>query len=339
MEDRILIVDDEELICRLLAQKLTSEGYSCVTAHSGREALSRFYKDSFSLIISDIKMPEMDGIELLKRVRSLNPQMMVIMVTAYPEIDLAVEAMRLGAYDFIIKPADLELILLSVRKALDKKRLEEELEAYHKHLERLVEERTAKLQHAYRVLKKAHLDSVKVLAEAIDAKDPYTRGHSDRVRRMSLKIAISLGFTEDRLESLEYGALLHDIGKIGIKDEVLQKPGVLNPGEYQYIREHPLIGVKIVEGIEFFRDKIPMIRNHHERFDGKGYPDGLAGETIPLEARIITVPDAFDAMTSVRPHSQNKPLRDVLTELESGKGTQFDPKILGIFLREKIHKL
>jgi len=159
MEDRILIVDDEELICRLLAQKLTSEGYSCVTAHSGREALSRFYKDTFSLIISDIKMPEMDGIELLKRVRSLNPKMMVIMVTAYPEIDLAVEAMRLGAYDFIIKPADLELILLSVRKALDKKRLEEELEAYHKNLERLVEERTAKLQHAYRVLKKAHLDS------------------------------------------------------------------------------------------------------------------------------------------------------------------------------------
>ena len=339
MEDRILIVDDEELICRLLAQKLTSEGYSCVTAHSGREALSRFYKDTFSLIISDIKMPEMDGIELLKRVRSLNPKMMVIMVTAYPEIDLAVEAMRLGAYDFIIKPADLELILLSVRKALDKKRLEEELEAYHKNLERLVEERTAKLQHAYRVLKKAHLDSVKVLAEAIDAKDPYTRGHSDRVRRMSLKIAISLGFTEDKLESLEYGALLHDIGKIGIKDEVLQKPGILNPGEYQYIQEHPLIGVKIVEGIEFFRDKIPMIRNHHERFDGKGYPDGLAGEAIPLEARIITVPDAFDAMTSVRPHSQNKPLRDVLTELAGGKGTQFDPKILGIFLHEKIYKL
>ena len=226
-----------------------------------------------------------------------------------------------------------------MRKALDKKRLEEEVEAYHKNLERLVEERTAKLQHAYRVLKKAHLDSVKVLAEAIDAKDPYTRGHSDRVRRMSLKIATSLGFTEDRLESLEYGALLHDIGKIGIKDVVLQKPGVLNPGEYQYIQEHPLIGVKIVEGIEFFRDKIPMIRNHHERFDGKGYPDGLAGEAIPLEARIITVPDAFDAMTSVRPHSQNKPLKDVLTELEEGNGRQFDPNILEIFLREKVYRL
>jgi putative nucleotidyltransferase with HDIG domain len=339
MEDRILIVDDEELICRLLAQRLTGEGYSCVTANNGREALTQFYKNAFSLIISDIKMPEMDGIELLKKVKSLNQNMLVIMVTAYPEIDMAVEAMRLGAYDFIIKPADLDLIVLSVKKALEKKRLEEELEAYHKNLERLVEERTAKLQNAYRVLKKAHLDSVKVLAEAIDAKDPYTRGHSDRVRRMSLRIATRLGFNEEKLESLEYGALLHDIGKIGIKDEILQKPGVLNAGEYQYIQEHPLIGVKIVEGIDFFKDKIPMIRHHHERFDGKGYPDGLAGDAIPLEARIITVPDAFDAMTSVRPHSQSKALQDVLLELERGKRTQFDPKILGIFLRDKVYKL
>jgi cyclic di-GMP phosphodiesterase len=339
MEDRILIVDDEELICRLLAQRLTGEGYACVTANNGREALTHFYKNTFSLIISDIKMPELDGIELLKKVKGLNPNMLVIMVTAYPEIDMAVEAMRLGAYDFIIKPADLDLIVLSVKKALEKKRLEEELEAYHKNLERLVEERTARLQNAYRVLKKAHLDSVKVLAEAIDAKDPYTRGHSDRVRRMSLRIATRLGFNEEKLESLEYGALLHDIGKIGIKDEILQKPGVLNAGEYQYIQEHPLIGVKIVEGIDFFTDKIPMIRHHHERFDGKGYPDGLAGDAIPLEARIITVPDAFDAMTSVRPHSQSKALQDVLLELERGKHTQFDPKILGIFLRDRVYKL
>ena len=339
MEDRILIVDDEELICRLLAQRLTSEGYACVTANNGREALSHFYKDTFSLIISDIRMPEMDGIELLKRVKDLNPNMMVIMVTAYPELDMAVEAMRLGAYDFIIKPADLDLILLSVRKALEKRRLEEELEAYHKHLERLVEERTAGLRQAYRVLKKAHFDSVKVLAEAIDAKDPYTRGHSDRVRRMSLKIAGHLGFLEERLESLEYGALLHDIGKIGIKDEVLQKPGALNPGEYQYIQEHTLIGVKIVEGIDFFKDKIPMIRCHHEYFDGSGYPDGLAGEAIPLEARIITVPDAFDAMASLRPHRRAMPLEEVLMELDKGRAKQFDPKVLEIFLREKIYKL
>ena len=339
MEERILIVDDEENINNILARRLTREGYLCVTANNGREALNYFYKNTFSLIISDIKMPEMDGVELLKKVKSVDPNMMVIMVTAYPEIDMAVEAMRLGAYDFIIKPADLDFVVLSVKKALEKKRLEEEVETYHKNLEKLVEERTAKLQHAYRTLKKAHLDSVKVLAEAIDAKDPYTRGHSERVGRMSLSIANHLDFAEGRLEVLEYGALLHDIGKIGIKDEVLQKPGPLSAGEYQYIQEHPLIGAKIVEEIDFFKDKIPMIRHHHEHFDGSGYPDGLIGEAIPLEARIITVPDAFDAMASLRPHRKALPLQDILVELEKGKGRQFDPKILEIFLREKIYKL
>jgi putative two-component system response regulator len=249
-----------------------------------------------------------------------------------------VEAMRLGAYDFIIKPADLDLVTLSVKKALEKMRLEAEVEAYHHHLEEIVGERTARLQQAYHTLKKAHLASVKVLVEAIDAKDPYTRGHSDRVKSMSLRIAKELGFAEDRLENLEYGALLHDIGKIGIKDEVLQKPGPLSPEEYQHIQEHPLIGVKIVEGNDFFKDKIPMIRSHHEHYDGSGYPDGLVGETIPLEARIITIPDAFDAMNSLRPHRGVMPLQDVLMELERAKGRQFDPNILETFLQEKIYK-
>jgi len=338
LEDRILIVDDERIICNLLAHMFTKEGYSCVTANNGREALYHFYKDNFSLIISDIKMPKMDGIELLKKVKAIDPKMMVIMVTAYPEIDMVVEALRLGAYDFIIKPIDLDLVILSVKKALERKRLEDEVELYRKNLERFVEERTSKLQEAYRTLKKAHLESVKVLAEAVDAKDPYTRGHSDRVKRMSLRLALSLGLTEDKLEILEYGALLHDIGKIGINDGILQKPGSLTPEEYQSVQEHPLIGVKIVEGVEFFKDKIPMIRNHHEYFDGSGYPDGLIGEVIPLEARIIAVSDAFDAMTSLRPHRPAMPLEDVLAEMEKGKGRQFDPKILEIFLHEKIYK-
>jgi putative nucleotidyltransferase with HDIG domain len=338
MEDRILIVDDEVTLTNIITRRLIKEGYSCVTAHNGREALSQFYKNRFSLIISDIKMPEMDGMEFLKQVKAIHPAMMMIMVTAYPEIDMAVEAMRLGAYDFLIKPVDLDLMVFSVKKALEKRKLEMEVEAYHMNLERLVEERTEKLSESYRILKKAHLDSVKVLTEAIEAKDPYTRGHSDRVRRMSLQIAMALGFSKERLETLEYGALLHDIGKIGIKDDVLQKQGPLNPQEYQTIREHPLIGVKIVEGVDFFNDKIPIIRNHHERYDGNGYPDGLIGEAIPIEARIIAVPDAFDAMNSTRPHRRASPLEEILMEMERLKGKQFDPTILEIFLKEKIYK-
>jgi putative two-component system response regulator len=338
MENRILIVDDEEMICVILAQRLFRERYVCTTANDGREALSQFHKNTFSLIICDIKMPEMDGIELLRRVKTSNPNMMVMMITAFAEIQLAMEAMRLGAYDLILKPVDLELLVLSVRRALEKKRLEEEVVAYHKNLERQVEERTAELRQTLLVLKKAHLDSVKVLAGTIEAKDPYTRGHSDRVGRMSMRIAAYLGFREERLESLAFGALLHDIGKIGIRDEVLQKPGALSLEEYRHIQEHPLIGVKILEGIEFFKDKIPMIRNHHEHFDGNGYPDGLIGETIPLEARIIAVSDVFDAMTSLRPHRGVLSLEDALGELKRGEGKQFDPKILDIFVREKIYK-
>jgi putative two-component system response regulator len=265
--------------------------------------------------------------------------MMVIIMTSYPEIDLAVEAMRLGAFDFIIKPIELDLVVLSVKKALERKKLEEEVEAYHHHLEKLVSERTAKLQEAYHILKRVHLDSVKVLIGAIDAKDPYTRGHSDRVRKMSMSMGMKLGFNEMRLESLEYGALLHDIGKIGIKDEVLQKQGSLSPEEYQNMQEHPLIGVKIVEGIDFFKDKMTMIRHHHEHFDGSGYPDGLGGEAIPLEARIIAIADAFDAMTSKRPHSGGMAIMDVIGELEKNKAKIFDPHILEIFLNEKIYSI
>jgi putative two-component system response regulator len=264
--------------------------------------------------------------------------MKFIIMTAYPEIDMAVEALRLGATDFILKPVDLELVVFSVKKALERKKMEEELESYHKNLKILVDERTSKLREALLVLKKSHLDSVKVLAGAIDAKDPYTRGHSDRVKRMSLRLALSLGLTGDKLEILEYGALLHDIGKIGIKDEILQKPETLTPEEYQLIQEHPLIGVKIVEGVEFFKDKIPMIRNHHEHFDGSGYPDGLIGEVIPLEARIVAVSDAFDAITNMRPHRPRMTLGNALSELEEGKGKQFDPGIVEIFLKEEIYK-
>jgi putative two-component system response regulator len=339
LEDRILIVDDEPTVSDILARRLAKEGYVCIKANNGKEALQYFYKDAFSLVISDMKMPEMSGLELLRKLKAVSPKITVIMITAFPEIDMAVEAMRLGAYDFLTKPVTLDLVVLSVRKALEKKRLEEEVELYHKNLELLVEERTSKLQYAYRVLKKSYLDSVKVLAEAIDAKDPYTRGHSDRVRKMSIKIATHLGFAEDQLENLEYGALLHDIGKIGIKDEILQKQGALTPEEYHYIQEHPLIGVKILEDVDYFRDKVRMIRHHHEHFDGSGYPDGLTGEAIPIEARIIAVPDAFDAMTIMRPHREAMSLEEVLSEMKRCRGKQFDPQVLDLFFRERIYKV
>jgi putative nucleotidyltransferase with HDIG domain len=335
LENRILIVDDQEMIRAILVRRLTEEGYACTPTCSGREALSYFHQNTVSLILSDIKMPEMDGMELLKRVKALQPNLMVIIMTAFPDLDIAIEAMRQGAYDFIIKPFNLDLVVLSIKKALEKRRLEEEIEVYHNHLEKLVGEKTAELKKANQVLKKSSLDSVKVLTSAVEARDPYTRGHSDRVRRISVRTGMKLGLSDVKLENLEYGALLHDIGKIGIKDEVLRKPGPLSAEEYHHIQQHPMIGVKIMEQVDFFKEKIPMVRHHHEHYNGSGYPDGLTGESIPLEARIISIADAFDAMTSERPHRGKLPLADVLLELKKGEGEQFDPHVLKIFVKEK----
>jgi len=310
-----------------------------MTAHTGREALNHFHIDEFSLIVADIRMPEMNGLELLKNVKTVNPNVPVIVMTGFPEIHTAVEAMRMGAYDFIIKPFDLDLVAFSVRKGLERKKLEEELDIYHKNVETLVERKAAKLQDALISLKEAHLDSVMALTGAIDAKDPFTRGHSSRVRRMSLEMGLETGFKEQRLEALIFGAILHDIGMIGIRDEIIRKQGPLTPQEYEHIREHPSIGAKILEGINFFTDKILMIRNHHERFDGSGYPDGLMGEAIPLEVRIISVADAFDAMTSKRPYREAMSHEDALKELKRFRGKQFDPEILEVFLSKRIYNL
>jgi len=337
MENRILIVDDEEKISSLITRRLNKEGYAGVAANNGKSALHHLSKEKFSLLISDIKMPEMDGLELLKKAKAMHPDITAIMMADDQEIDMAAEAMRMGAFDFVRKPVDLDQLVLSVKKALLKNKLKEVIDGYHTHLEKLEEEKRKRLQEALRILKKAHLDTVNVLVKAIEAKDPYTRDHSDRVRKMCVKIGIKLGFNEEILENLEYGSLLHDIGMIGIADGVLQKRGRLSSEEYRQIKEHPLIGAKILEEIEFFKDKLSMILHHHEHFDGSGYPDGLRGEAIPLEARIILVADAFDAITSIRYHRGSRPLKDALMELEKGKGKQFDPYILEIFLSEKIY--
>ena len=337
MEERILIVDDDQATCATIARRLKREGCSCVTARSGQESLYYFYRDEFSMVISDINMPEMNGIELLKQVKCLNPHTMVIIVTAHPKIAVVREAMQLGGCDFSVKPNALDLMVFSVEKGFERRRLEEEVQTYHQYLERLAEAKTTELQPALLILKKTYLDSVKVLSGAIEAKDPYTRGHSDRVRSLSLRIGMKLGLNGKRLEDLVFGALLHDIGKIGIKDEVLQKQGRLSPEEYRHVQEHPLIGVKILEAFDSFKDKVLMIRHHHEHFDGNGYPDRLVGEEIPVEARIIAISDAFDAMTSLRPHRASLTLEMALKEMKEGVGKQFDPALVEVFLKERLY--
>jgi putative nucleotidyltransferase with HDIG domain len=282
-------------------------------------------------------MPEMNGIELLKHVMRMNPLTKVIIVTAYPKIAVAGESMQSGVFDFPVRPIDSDLVVFSVEKGFKEMKLEGEVQTYHQYLERLVGAKKTELQPALVILEKACLDSVKVLSEAIEVKDPYTGSHSDRVRSLSQRIGMKLGLKYKRLEDLILGALLHDIGKIGIKDEVLQKPGKLSPEEYRYVQEHSLIGAKILETFDVLKDRVLMIRNHHEHFDGNGYPDRLVGEEIPIEARIIAISDAFDAMTSLRPHRASMTFEMALKEMKECVGKQFDPAILEVFLEEKLY--
>lgn len=331
----ILIVDDDVGLSLNLRDILEEQGYSVAVAHDGQTALTLSREKKLDLAIIDIRLPDMLGDSVINELSGVSPRTEYILMTGYASLESAVEAVRRKTIlSYEIKPFDMDRLKFLIDQVAQRKHAEEDVLRQ----KTIVEERTSRLQEAYLTLKKAHLESVKVLAEAIDAKDPYTRGHSDRVKKMSLRLALSLGLTEEKLEILEYAALLHDIGKIGINDGILQKSELLTPEEFQLVEEHPLIGVKIVEGIEFFEEMIPMIRSHHERFDGNGYPDGLMGEAIPLGARIIAISDAFDAMTSLRPHRPLMPLEDVLVEMERGKGRQFDPKILEIFLREEIYR-
>ena len=337
LEKRVLIIDHEQAIGPVVAEALRKNGYPCVIANSWKEALPHFYGGKYSLIICDMNTPKTKGIELLEQVKSLNPHVMIIFVNPYPEIDVTMEVIRLGTHNFVIKPIDLGLTVFSVKKAFENDKLDRVIESYSQNLGNSVRAKIAALQTASPTVMKSHLNSFIILADAIESKDPYTRGHSDRVGRLSMRIGIELGLTGKGLEDLLLGAWMHDIGKIAIKDEVLLKPGLLSREEYRHVQEHPLIGVEILEAFDSLKNKSFMIRNHHEHFDGRGYPDGLVGEEIPIEARIIAISDAFDAMTSLRPHRANMPLEVALQEMKEGAGKQFDPGILETFLKEKLY--
>lgn len=328
-EEVILVVDDDQSIRELIADVLTAKGYTCAMAESAEEALELLPTRNVSLVISDIYMSGMTGVDLLAKVSELDPDLPVILITGMADMDAAIEALKKGAYDFLTKPFHLDNLAFSAARGLEKRRFAVERKAYQDFLERTVAKRTQDL-------KRANLDLILALSEAIEAKDRYTRGHCNRVRVMSQALGAAVGLDERSLEMLEYAALLHDIGKIAVPEEILNKKGPLSVDEFALIKEHPLTAVKMLGELALLRPAVPAIRGHHERLDGRGYPDGLAGDLIPLEARILAVPDAFDAMTSHRPYRPAMPVDAAMDELCLGKGTQFDPQLVDLFLEHVI---
>jgi len=340
---KILIVDDEKNIRDYLDLILSMEGYKCSQASSGEEALDILEKEEFELLITDIRMPGISGTEVIKKATKIRPHIASIVISAVEQVETAVESLKSGAYDYITKPIiDRERLMLTVERALERRNLKLENLRYQRYLEDMVQQRTKHVRELF-------LNSITALVQAIEEKDGYTRGHSKKVAEISCMIGEEMGLSEGQIAQLDLAGQLHDIGKIGIPDRILQKPGPLSPEEYKIIKTHPVRSYRILRPLFEFKgslDEITMSENdrakeetldiilhHHERFDGKGYPHGLKGDEIPLGARILAVADSYEAMTSKRSYRSSLPHEKAVNEIGKGAGTQFDPDVVEIFLK------
>ena len=323
MDERIVVVDDDAVILRQANSILTEAGFKVTCLKSGRLLLDYAEKNTINMLLLDIRMPDLDGFETLKALRKWErengkKEIPVIYLTANDDGNSETQGLSLGAMDFIRKPFVPEVLTLRIRHLLDLIRLQNDLH-------REVEIKTKEIEGL-------SLHLVQTLAEAIDAKDTYTHGHSGRVAGYSREIARRFGYDEARQEEIYMMGLLHDVGKIGVPDAVINKPGRLTDEEFAKIKVHPGLGAKILQNVSEMPKLATGARWHHERYDGSGYPDGLQGEEIPEEARIIAVADAYDAMTSNRSYRSLIRQEIVVEELEKGKGRQFDPHFAEIML-------
>jgi len=346
----VLFVDDEVNILKALQRLLRHEEMNVLSTDRASEALEIVAREPVQVVVTDQRMPEMSGVDLLSKVRERQPDVVRMLLTGYTEIDVAVDAINRGQiYRLVTKPWNDDELRATIRQALDHWDLKNEikrlnqvtreqnfrLQDMNRNLEAKVRERTKQLVAKHHELRRAYVQTVGALAEAVDAKDAYTRGHSERVGVYASKIAREMGFAKDFIERVYIAGLLHDVGKIGIRDAVITKPERLTPEEYDEIRRHPEIGARILEPVDFLREVAPCVRHHHEWYDGssRGYPDRLRGDQIPLPSRIILVADTIEAMTSDRPYRRALPLDVVFTELTKYAGSQFDPMVVDAAVR------
>jgi response regulator RpfG family c-di-GMP phosphodiesterase len=328
---KILIVDDE-LGPREALRMILKDRYEVRVAGDGTSALSLLSREKFDVAILDIKMPDRDGIEVLRLAKEIDRDLEVVMITAYATVSTAREAIRHGALDYLIKPfdkTDVERVVeRGIARRLDRETGRQrirELERTTDRLARQVEKAKMDIQHHYD-------GTVKALIAAIDAVDHYTRGHSERVSNFTVRLAEAVSFPRHQIVLLQQAAIVHDIGKIGVEGRILRKRGTLTQEELQEVRKHPQIGVEIVGPVPFMAEMLPVILHHHERYDGKGFPEGLKGEEIVLGARLVSIADAVDAMLSDRPYRRALTLEEVKAELERESGGQFDPQLVSALL-------
>jgi len=329
---KVLIVDDDPSFRRLLEFILTDAKIENRSVADGDEALKALAKERFSVVLCDLNMPRISGRDLLRAVREAYSHVAFFIVTGQGEVNIAVELMRLGADDYIVKPFEPTVVLTSMERGIRKKRLEMELETYRSQLEQMVSERTEQLQAALGRIEQNYDETLEALGSAIDLRDNETAGHSRRVCLYSFEIAKAYGCSSADFVTLGRGAWLHDIGKLAIPDSILLKPGPLTAVEWITMQSHVSIGYELVSKISFLSDAAEIVLHHHERYDGTGYLQKLAAEKIPLTARIFSVADALDAMTSPRPYQSRISFEAAKSKIKSAANTQFDPAIVDSFL-------
>ena len=369
----VLIVDDEESIRNDLYQRLLTEGYSCAVVVDGTETLKTASVQDFDVVLLDMDLPGKSGMEILSRIVAEHSDTCVVMMTTATDIKTAIRAIRLGAYDYVIKPLDMDDVVMRVEKALERRRLVLENKEYHFQLEQKVELEVAQIQKYLceavesssfekttldkldaicqpqqfdkmifhvsgvdnaAILEALYLRMARTMALIAEAREPYAYGHSERVGLIASEIATQLNCPGDLIKQIKIAALLHDIGKVAVPDRILAKQARLTTDEYSEVKKHPNVAVEIIQHVDYFKEIIPLVECHHEWYDGRGYPNKLHGESIPLGARILAVADAYDAMTYPRHYRSGFSNQQASLVLKQGAGKQWDPVVVDAFLRK-----
>ena len=331
-DERILVVDDEAPVRSIVSAILTRAGYSTTLVASGEEAMLRLQQDpDYDLILSDIMMPGTDGLSLLDQIGSDHPSIPVVICSALNDIHVATNAFRRGAFDYLLKPFESSQLEDVVLRGVEHRRLRKQNATYRQNLEAIVQARTGRLRSTMQDLERSYDITLEAMGDALDLRDQETEGHSKRVTAYTVAIARAMGLDPDEIRTIARGAFLHDIGKIATPDQILLKPGKLDPAETVIMRQHCERGYEMVRKIPFLREAAEIVYAHQEQFDGNGYPRGLRGEQIPLGARIFAIADTLDAMTSDRPYRKGTSTANAIEEITRCAGTQFDPQIVEVF--------
>ena len=328
----VLIVDDDEMVAHVIEASLAQTDAVTLIAGSVDAALERLHAEKVDVVVTDIHMPGKSGFEMLEQIQAIDPSIVVIVITGYRDVDLAVKVIRSGADDFLIKPFTPDDLRISVANGLRKRQMILNGKAYQALLKSQVRQHAQDLERTLQHLESTYRDTLKALGAALDTRDIETHAHSERVAQYALTLGRVIKMTVPELTTLERGVYLHDIGKIGIPDRVLLKNGSLREEEWDVMKRHPQLGYRLASRVEFLKDAAKIILTHHERFDGTGYPYGLRAETIPIGARVFAVVDALDAITSDRPYRKARPLSVAREEIGAHSGSQFDPKIVDAFM-------